>query len=248
MREDRSLQPWEQENQRSKRHPLKNLSPQAKFWICIGLSALFTVTFVRLGIKRMQDSFTATRENTYSAFYQPAYDFAEKQNHVSNYVTIAIEAAREVSRLEVLTVSDSEFIIKDAGNGDNTTSWLEVQGTGVFSVDLDAAEFITDSDRQYVFVRIPRPVLTNCTVSGTGKQFWHSSNFLFTNGSVAEGVQLSQKQRAEGRIRLEDSFRQSRRFYEAAQGAAKLTIESIVKKWNPSLPDLQVEVEFIENK
>lgn len=235
------------DNQRNSNPSHKKIFPQAKFWICLCFSVLLTIAFILFGIKRMQDSFAAARENTSSVFYQTAYNFAEEQNHVSNYVAIAIEAEREVSRLEVLTVSDSEFIVKDAGNGNNTTSWLEVQGTGVFTVNLDAAEFIADSDRQYVLVKVPNPVLTNCAVSGTGKQFWQSSNFPLTNGSIAEGVRLSQEQFAEGRIRLEDSIRQNRRFHEAARSAAKLMIESIVKEWNSSIPDLQVEIEFIES-
>lgn len=234
------------ENQAGKNVPRKRLSPKAKFLVCLVLSAVFTIAFLLLGIKRMQDSFSATRDNTFAAFYQTAHNFAEEQNHVSNYVTIAIEAEREVSRLEVLTVSDSEFIIKDAGSGNGATSWLEVQGKGVFTVDLDAAEFIADSKRQYVLVRIPNPVLTNCSLSGTGKQFWHSSNFPLANGSIAEGVRLSQEQFAEGRVRLEDSMRQNRRFHEAAQSAAKLMIEAVVKKWNPDIPDLYVEIEFFE--
>lgn len=248
MAENHYLEVPDREENRGKNHLHRNISPQVKFWISLGLSAFFTILFVFLAVKHMQDSYADARENAKSNFYQPAYDYAEEQNHVSNYVVIAIEAEQEVSRLEVLTVSGSEFVIRDADTGDSTTSWLEVQGTGVFTVDLEAAEFIADSERQYVLVRIPNPVLTNCAISGTGKQFWHSSSFPLTNGSIAEGVRLSQEQLAEGRIRLEDSMRQNRRFHEAAQDTAKLMIESIVKKWNPSIPDLQVEVEFTEVK
>jgi len=248
MEKNYYLETSTQESQGTKRRPYKKVSSTAKFLIYVGLPIFLTIIFALYGVKRMKDSFDAARESASSSFYKTAYDIAEGHNHVSNYVTVAIEAEREVSRLEVLTVSNSEFIIKDAGDGNNTTSWLEVQGTGVFTVDLDAAEFIADSERQYVLVRIPNPVLTNCAVSGIGKQFWNSSNFPLTNGSIAEGVRLSQEQFAEGRIRLEDSIRQNRRFHEAAQSAARLTIESIVKKWNPSIPDLQVEVEFITNK
>jgi hypothetical protein len=69
----------------------------------------------------------------------------------------------------------------------------------------------------------------------------------FFNGSVAEGVQLSQNQLKEGRIKLEDAMKQDRRFYDESQKAAVSMIESLVKQWNPSVPDLQVEVEFIES-
>ena len=71
--------------------------------------------------------------------------------------------------------------------------------------------------------------------------------FLIFNGSVAEGVQLSQNQLKEGRIKLEDAMKQDRRFYDESQKAAVSMIESLVKQWNPSVPDLQVEVEFIES-
>ena len=94
-----------------------------------------------------------------------------------------------------------------------------------------------------MLVKIPKPVLTECTVSGIGKQFWRDSR-IFSNGSISEGVRLSQDQLSVGRLKLEDSMRQSRRFYEAAQKSAVSTIESLVKQWNPALPDLQVEVEF----
>ena len=42
-------------------------------------------------------------------------------------------------------------------------------------------------------------------------------------------------------------MRQDRRFYDESQKAAVSMIESLVKQWNPSVPDLQVEVEFIES-
>jgi hypothetical protein len=73
------------------------------------------------------------------------------------------------------------------------------------------------------------------------------ADFLIFNGSVAEGVQLSQNQLKEGRIKLEDAMKQDRRFYDESQKAAVSMIESLVKQWNPSVPDLQVEVEFIES-
>ena len=217
--------------------------------LCIGIAALILLTgaLAFWGVRRMENAYETAREDTYSAFYQTAYDLAEKQNHVSNYAVISIEAAQEVSRLEVLTVSDSEFVIKEADDNDPTISWLEVQGIGVFTVDLSACEFIADSERQYVLVRAPKPALTECKVSGTGKQFWKRTGFFTGNGSVAEGVRLSQNQLSEGQIKLEDSMKQNRGFYESAKSAAVDMIGSLVKKWNPSIPELQVEIEFFES-
>lgn len=94
-------------------------------------------------------------------------------------------------------------------------------------------------------MRIPKPVLSNCTVSDTGKQFFKNTA-LFKNGSISDGVRLSQKQRSEGRSKLEESLKQNRDFYIAASDSAKTLLESLVREWNPNIPDLKVDVEFIE--
>ena len=247
MDKNRDLEVINQEASPTEKTSFRNCSPWKKQLLIVGTVVLLTAAFIMAGIYLMKRNYNTAKQDTYNGFYQTAYNFAEQQNHVSNYALISVDAAREVSRLEVLSVSDSEFVIKNADKNDRTISWLEVQGTGVFTVDLAAGEFITDPERQYVLVRVPRPVLTECKVSGTGKQFLKRADFLIFNGSVAEGVQLSQNQLKEGRIKLEDAMRQDRRFYDESQKAAVSMIESLVKQWNPSVPDLQVEVEFIES-
>lgn len=212
----------------------------------IMLPVLISVLFLALGIHSMKENYEIAEQNTYNTFYQTAFDFAEKQNHVSDRVSISVDGVREVSNLEVLTVDSSEFIIKDAYQNDKTVSWLEVKGTGVFTVDLSAGEFIVDSKRKYVLVKVPKPVLSKCKVSGTGKSYFNNTSIL-SNGSVADGVQLTQTQLSEGRIKLEDSMKQSRRFHDAAMESSIHTIESLIQQWNPNIPDLQIEVEFIEN-
>lgn len=104
----------------------------------------------------------------------------------------------KLSRLEVLRDSDSEFVIENAKDNDqNIPSWLEVQGIGVFTADLEAAEFIRDDVRQYVLVRLWKPELTDCTIEGTGKSYWHNDLF---NDSVKIDFQLSQHQMCEVRL------------------------------------------------
>ena len=228
----------------------KNISPAGKVMLrnILGVSCiiLITVFFFMQGVDRMKENYHTRKQNVYDSFQETAFAIAEAQNHVSNDVIISIEGVQEISRLEVLAVSGSAYVIKNANEDDKTTSWLEVQGTGVFTVDLSAGEFIADSERQHVLVWIPKPMLTECKVSGTGKLFWRNGA-LFSNGSIAEGVRLSQKQLGEGRLKLEDSMKQNRLFHESAQRAAISIIESLVRQWNPNIPDLQVTVESIDN-
>lgn len=42
----------------------------------------------------MKNAYESALQNAYSNFYQTAYDYAEQQNHVSNYAVISIEAAK----------------------------------------------------------------------------------------------------------------------------------------------------------
>lgn len=230
---------------------LKNLPPNKKKTLygavavlIVGCLLTVSVALFTGGKRRMEEAYQIASQNVYDGMYKVASGFAEEQNHVSNDVDISIGNARELSRLEVLTVSGSEYIIKNADETSKVISWIEVQGRGIFTVDLASGEFIVDSDRCYVLVKIPRPELTECTVSGTGKQFWRDG-WIISNGSVAEGVRLSQAQLDEGRVKLEESMKQSRKFHEAAQETAICMIRSLVEEWNPNM-DLQVEVEFLD--
>lgn len=243
-----------------KNHPLdkqgSGVSKQKSFPIHINRNVIFpalmvlgSILILFLGQIRMKNAYQTAEQNAYNGIYQTAFDIAEAQNHVSNYAVISVEGIQKVSRLEVLTVSGSEFVIKNADSDNKTVSWLEIQGTGVFTVDLSASEFIVDPERQSVLVKIPKPVLTECTVTGTGKHFWNNGGIFynFFKGSVADGVRLSQEQMSEGRMKLETSMRQSRIFNDASKDAAVNMIQSLVQQWNPNVPDLQIEVKFIEN-
>lgn len=198
------------------------------------------------GKVRMKDMYDTVSQNLYDKIYQSSFDFAEASTHTSNYAVISIEGIEEISRLEVLTVSDSEFVTKNADENDSTVAWLEVQGIGIFTVDLSASEFIIDRARQSVLVRIPAPALTVSSILEADQKFWKNGSIIF-NGSAAEGVHLGQAQLREGRILIENAIKQNRSFNEAAKDSAVRMIQSLVQQWNPKIPDLQVEVEFIES-
>lgn len=228
----------------SQKHPGKK-----KIWVVVGsllAAALFCYGAYKAWLGRIEDIYLAAEQKAYDDIYQTAFDRAEAWYHVSNHVLLSVEGVREVSRLEVLTVNGSEFVIKNADEDDPTTSWLEVKGVGVFTVDLSSGEFIVDNERHYILVRVPKPMLTECKIEGTGKQFFDDGRF-FSNGSVDEGVRLSQAQLSEGRMKLEDSMKKSRVFYDASMEAAVRSIDLLVHEWNPDVQDLHVEVEFIED-
>lgn len=222
---------------------------QMLFWIAfVMLTAVIGVSLYFLFLKKpldMENAYNSGRQEAYDKYFQVAFDYAEEKNHVSNYGIINIEDVREMSRLEVLKVSDTEFVIEDAEDNDqNITSWIEVRGIGIFTVDLTLAQFAADSSRGYVLVRIPWPELTECRVEETGKQLWKND---WKNDKIGDGVRLSQAQLGEGQKLLEDSIRSSRRFYDAATESAEWMVQLLVRQWNPQIPDLVIKVEFADD-
>lgn len=216
---------------------------------------IMAATAIVLGIGSMgacssaaADSYYATyaaeQNAAYDAQYQKYYNWAEEQYHVKNRVTISLGDLRETANLEVLKVSDTEYIINGPEDNDaNITSWLEVPGEGTYIVNLQAAEFIVDDERAYVLVRAPNPSLTNISIdyANVNKLFF-KNDFLDDNIRVGEDLARQQLEGADVLIKKELTSNQY--FYQSAQDAAVTAIQYLVKQFNPDIPELTVEVEF----
>ena len=151
---------------------------------------------------------------------------------------------KETANLEVLNVSDTEYIVsEDKDNGKGITSWLEVPGQGTYIVNLQAAEFIVDNEREYVLVRAPYPEITNISIDyGNVKKLLFKNNIFDDSYSVGEDLARAQLNSADLLIKKE--FASNQHFYLSAQDAAVSSIQCLVKQLNPKLPDLTVDVEF----
>lgn len=209
--------------------------------------ALISVNLLTRSTRNAYDTAKAEQsQSVYNSFYERSFRAEEAKHHVANDIAISITSVQEVDRLEVLTVSDVEYVILDKeDNKENITSWLEVPGTGIFTVDLTLGEFTVDSQRQYVHVRVPRPALTDFTIdyANVKQLFWDDDIF---NGSVKAGEDLVQEQIRGGSLLLKQYMTSNRMIYESAADAAKLLVDSLVKQFNPDVPNLTVEVEFID--
>ena len=116
------------------------------------------------GSKAVRQAFEAEKaaaeETVYHAYYEQGYQLAEAEYHVKNRAMISLGNIRETAVLEVLNISDIAFMIEDpTAENKNIQSWLEVPGTGVFTVNLAAGEFLADDERMMVYVRLPKPEL-----------------------------------------------------------------------------------------
>lgn len=203
---------------------------------------------LKAGAKKLMASYSqayeSEKETTYGKFYQTAYERAEKKYHVSNTVIISIGNLEETGKLEVLKANDKEFIIEDKdSNTGNVTAWLEVSGEGTFVIDLQAAEYIIDNERRYVLVRIPKPELSDVSVTGSEKKFFKDD---WQNGSYSEGVSLAMKQRNTALLRIRKSLLSNQYIYDNAKTVAVRMIQNLIRQFNPDIHDLTVEVEFME--
>lgn len=203
---------------------------------------------VKTGASAMHESYnTAFEEEKNAAYdtqYNKYYERAEKEYHLSNRDKITIEDLKEMANLEVLNVSDTEYIIsdtKDTGNG--ITSWLEVPGQGTYIVNLQAAEFIVDNEREYVLVRAPYPEITNISIDYKNVNKLLFQNNIF-NESYAVGEDLARAQLNSADLLIKKEFASNQHFYLSAQDAAVSSIQCLVKQLNPTVPDMTVEVEF----
>lgn len=185
-------------------------------------------------------------ETVYADYYQNSYTSAEAKFHVKNRVTINVESLSTEPKLEVLRVSDVEYAIVDSEeDGGNVSSWLEIPGIGIFTVDLSAGEFIVDESRERVLVRVPQPKLTQLTLDyeNIKELFWNQG---YRNYSYRDGENLAQSQLNEGYMQLQNYMNSNEKLFLNAKDSAVNMITFLVKELNPAIPDLQVEVEFMD--
>lgn len=203
---------------------------------------------IEIGAKSLMENYSeeyeAEKKSAYDSLYSNAYSQAYKNYHLSSDVNISIGDLQETQKLEVLTANDVEFITENRDdNTGNITAWLEVEGEGTYVIDLQAAEYIIDNERRHITVRIPNPELSNVHIIKTTKCLFVDD---LLNGSYKEGVDLALKQRNEASVRIEKALMSNQYLYNNAQSVAQSTIQNLVKQFNTEIPDLTVQVEFMD--
>ncbi len=235
-------------NARSK----KRISVVGWILILIGISAaLLTVFGTRNGIGSVQDAFErekdAAADEAYQMFYDTSYDAAEHDYHVKNRAVITLSGIREETELEVLNVRDIAYMIKEKGKYkfSDTRLWLEVPGTGVFTVNLAAGEFLVDNERNSVYVRLPRPSLSENTivVDSDHVKILKEDSSPF-NSSPSDGTELVLQMLGEAQSKIREDIKSNLEYYEYAEESARSLLETWIRAVNKDVEDLTVEIEF----
>ena len=211
-----------------------------------GVSAYLFSATVAKGIAAANDAYSSSRVDTEKSVYQMFYDAAEARYHVRNEEAISVDNIREKANLEVLKVCDVEYIIQEGDkNNKGITSWLEVPGEGMFTVDLETSEFIVDNQHRHITARIPNPVLSECRVIYQDVVTLEFKNNAF-HDSIRDGEDLAKKQLNEAYMKIMTEFTSNPKFFLAARSSAEKMVVNLIKSVNPDIPDLTVEVDFID--
>lgn len=252
----------EPDSEETKEHILLQfLNPSAlRYLICfLGLILLAFCTFI-LGIQGTYHSAKNTaKQETEESFYNAVFELSESAHHLSNDITIQIQGITEIRNLEVLNVFLTDYqiwpeqetsggvldIVVDPLIGD-AEAWIRFDGIGTFTVSLQNADFILDEQRKSVLVRVPSPVMERVLIQQDEDDVLYTSDAGLFNNASDTGQQLVLSLTQKAQQDMTAKARSNPEYYAQAKASADKTITQLIKNLNPDLPDLTVEVEFID--
>ena len=215
------------------------------FTVLFLLNVLFYNKIIESGGAAFRTAYDTAKEEEEKEIYSRFYEAAFEQYKTTNDISINIENTNEEGKLEVLSVYDVAYIIQDSETSeDGTTAWLEVPGTGIFTVDIHACEFLTDHQRNIIIARIPHPELSRFTIDYENVSLLNFSTGL-TNGSIEKGEELAHNQLQEGDMRIRENILSNQKIILSADSAAKKIVKQLLVSVNP-VEDIEIIVEFIE--
>lgn len=217
--------------------------------IAIALAAaniyLYNDTLERGG-KAFREAFDISQKETDRDTFDRFYAAAFEQYRTKNDILTEISSDNKGGRLNVLSISDEVFIIQENADSENDSSvWLRVPFEGSFSIDPGTCEFITDSQRNVIKARIPRPEFAEFTAD-----YEHSSLVTFSKASPegisANGESAARQQIQENDIRIQEYISSNKKYCENASAAAEKTVRQILLALN-TYENIRIEIEFFDS-
>lgn len=229
---------------KSSKNVPKNYIPLLCFAAILLLGAL-SILLYRLGISRIvqstADAYTSTSSEVFNNTYSEYYNLGESDYHLSTNAEITIQSIREIDNLEVLTVASKVFIPSNDGK-----IWSEISGSSNFFVNMQLAEYIADSARKYILVRIPKPTLSENLQLIDWKEYDFTNGGILENikSSIKDGVDFAVEANGQAKEQILNNLRTNQDYPQRARESAKMILTSLIKGINPDIKDLTVDVEF----
>lgn len=240
---------------------LKFFNPSVlRYLICFLVLMFLTFGTFILGVQRTYRSAKdAAKQETAENYYNAALELSESAHHLSNDITIQIQGITEIRNLEVLNVFLTDYQIwpeQEASGGildavtdpliGDAEAWIRFNGIGTFTIDLQNTDFILDEQRKAVLVRVPSPVMGQILIQQDEDDVLYTSSAGLFNNSSDTGNQLVLSLTQKAQQDMTAKARSNPEYYAQAKASAEKTIIQLIKNLNPDLPDLTVEVEFID--
>lgn len=212
-----------------------------------------------IGCRAAKNAYDTEKENAANAVYEEFYQKGYQDFEVVNTASIQLESLKSEAKLEVLKAYNVVYqlteekqssglleSLENKATGEPTV-WLEVPGEGAFTVNMRQAEFVIDEVRQYVLIRIPEPEISSFSIDYSDVRMLYSEEGGVFNRSVRVGDETAKTMLEAAESNLKLDMQNNQRFYQAAKNSAKRVLTDWVKKLNPDLPDIQVDIQLMED-
>lgn len=232
------------------------------FALMICLSEYFFLDSVWAAARSADKSYEIAKNEARSKASEFMYDLYTREHKVTTEVSISISELKEVSVLEVLEVDTVDYQIVENEEDktwlievfENVTDillkspvhWLKIPGYGIYTVDLNTAEFIVDNERDYVLIRLPKPELTSITIEYDNVLLLYSEDGGLLKNSVKDGVDEARKSYLSAEHNIKQNLLNNKSNSIRAEESAKTLLTNFVKQLNPQIENLIVEVQFME--
>ncbi len=223
--------------------------------IALGILVIGTIVYsayllrdtVVNGADNLKDSYTLTKDEIIqekeNEYYLTWYDIAEEKYHIKTVANINVIDEQEISRLEVMKVSDVFYLTENNDDNDvNVIYWVKYTTTGTFFIDMMQAEYIVDDRHNTVTVRVPEPKVDNFNISDEILL----NKVVGLNGNYSEGNDYAEAKRQEAYATIIENIRNNQEFILTAKRQTELIISNWIYELNPERDDLQVILEFVK--
>ena len=225
--------------------------------VLLFLSVFLVRTGIRNGGKALADKYSDNYKAEHDKVYENITEYWRKKiedaNKTKNYQSISIASVKEKADLEVLIISEVVYEIENKeDNKYHLTRWAQFPGTCTYTVNLKASEFITDTTRNTVTVRIPH-IVSNIQINDNKIEELFSKDDIdvisstFSKADVIKAEEdLVDRQLRDAYVDIRKKFQEEPYYEKQAKEAAVKVIEKLIRDLNPGNDTLQVLVEFVE--
>lgn len=215
--------------------------------IIVGALLLFLVKgSIASAANSAKAGYEKAKDEQYTESYNVAYQKAYDKNRLSQVISISIGDIKEISRLEVLKVSEQGYTVQDKETEKQGIHfWTKNTVFGIYTIDMSVADFIVDSKNNYVLVKIPEPVLTTQPSGQYDTLLFKNDNGIF-DGNDEAGSELAKKQLIAGESVLTTKIEGNQNYRSKARESAIEIIENLIHVLNPDNSSLKVDVVYFD--